>query len=354
MAGYYAMLQQAPAAAASVQSGLGDIARAVAQAKQRRDDKAEHNDRLKWEREQAAAERSADREAAALKERDAARTSSANRERYFAQLLQARPQDAGQISQAARAQGIDIGSIVTPETMQQAQGVGIEIEDAVTPDQAAMDLGGRASSVLGSPKPDETRRAGSLEEKLAQEGLVPGSREWHARARQLNNPSSGVNINMGGKPLPVEAVGQMSDAEAASSEVDNLWAAYGSIAPKTESEAMWARAQARIPGTAQYQYVKEAEAVAQMYGLTREGGKLQASDFPRYLDQMPMPWDLQESANRKHSVAKRLLGSQVAERRKGYSDAGYKSAAAGQGEATPTVTNPTNEQIDAALAVGGQ
>ena len=180
MAGYYAMLQQAPAAAASVQSGLGDIARAVAQAKQRRDAKAEHNDRLRWEREQAFAEREADRSAAEIKERDAGRTSSANRERYFAQLLQARPQDADQISQAARAQGVDIGSIVTPETMQQAQGVGIEIEDAVTPEQAAMTLGGRASSVLGAPaqqKDSERMTPDIIEFERARPDLV-GSQQY--------------------------------------------------------------------------------------------------------------------------------------------------------------------------------
>ena len=180
MAGYYAMLQQAPAAAASVQSGLGAIASAVAQAKQRREAAAQHNDRLKWEREQASAEREADRAAAEIKTRDAERASTANRERYFAQLLQARPQDAGQISQAARAQGIDIGSLVTPETMQQASGLGIEIEDATTPGQAAMTLGGRAASVLGAPaqqKDSERLTPDIIEFERARPDLV-GSQQY--------------------------------------------------------------------------------------------------------------------------------------------------------------------------------
>ena len=67
---------------------------------------------VKWEHEQSLAERQADeaaKQAKAKAEADAAkRTETANRERYYSQLMQAQPQNADRIMQGARAQGIDL------------------------------------------------------------------------------------------------------------------------------------------------------------------------------------------------------------------------------------------------------
>jgi acetolactate synthase regulatory subunit len=308
---------------------------------------------IKRQDEQAVAERQADEVARQAKAATAALESKANEARYYENLFaanQSNPQMADRIAQAARTRGFEIGTLVDPQTMRQAEAVDVEIVDATTPEQAAMDLGAQAASVLGAPPASKSladrQHESALYDKLTQEGLIPNTPEWHARARQLNQPArgGGVTVNMGGKPLPVEAVNYISDADAASMELGNLMTAYREIAPKSEAEAFWARAQAKIPGTAQWQYVKESEAVAQMYGLVREGGKLQASDFPRYHEQMPMPWDMPSSAERKTDVAERLLKSQTGKRREQYGAAGYKAP-------QPTGSrSPTDAEIDAEIA----
>lgn len=157
-----------------------------------------------------------------------------------------------------------------------------------------------------------------------------------------NKPRGGVNINLGNKPLPVEAVTSMADFEAASAELGNLWQSYQTIAPTNAIEAATARARAKIPGTAEWQFLKEAESVAQGYGLVREGGKLQASDFPRYLEQMPMPWDMPDSAKRKYDVAGRAMAGQQGARREQLGGAGYRVPKQQQ--------VPTDAEIDAELA----
>lgn len=156
MAGYYALLNKSPGLP------LADIVMQASQARAQRERQARADtiaaEQLKLDRDRLLAQdnreaKKAEADAKALKA-----TQAANEKRFYENALRSRPQDADRISQAARQRGHSIGTIVTPETMQQAQVAGVEIEDAVTADEAAESLGVEAASVLGPMAPGQTPR----------------------------------------------------------------------------------------------------------------------------------------------------------------------------------------------------
>lgn len=195
---------------------LLEYAEAAGLTQRQRDAKAAQEEQLKrqdeqtkWQREQYASERQAEQQAQQAKAEQAKATSGAHKQRYWADMLAAQPQNADRIKQAAQAQGVEFGgTMVGPETMNQARATDVDIVDAVTPAQAAMDMQGRASGVLGPPDPAKTQRdpRSTFAQQLVDAGYAQGSERFNgemarynaAQLARMEREPKGMTINLGG------------------------------------------------------------------------------------------------------------------------------------------------------------
>ena len=166
MSGYYALLGQGPSLMDIANSALAARSRKEAREAQERAEKSDF-ERETYNRDQqrAAADldlrkQQASEEKGRLDRAEALKTNEAKalagKERYWSDMVSGAqsPEEKQRRIEYARAQGIEIpGTVVDQQTMGQAQATDVEIVDAVSPEQVAMDLQGRASALLGAPDP---------------------------------------------------------------------------------------------------------------------------------------------------------------------------------------------------------
>jgi hypothetical protein len=131
----------------------------------------------------------------------------ANRQRYFANLLQARPGDAPKIIEAARAQGVEIGQQADPVSV--AQGLaGPPVPPQQTPSDVAMGLQGQAAGILGQPEsaPGQAQPMSPIGKKVSDlYGFRPGTEEFREAARDIQETESAASLALEGAKTSAEA-----------------------------------------------------------------------------------------------------------------------------------------------------
>jgi hypothetical protein len=186
MAGYYALLGQQPR--------LGELIGAVqtgAQIKASREARAMQERAMR----QRMAELEADKQAALLKEQQDAETkraqSVANLQRFAANAVLSNPAALPQIAQLLQRHGAEMPQQLGDQAEVQIAGEQpIQARQAmeIDPQAAALELQGRASAVLGAPKPEEQRgpELDPIGKRIILESnLMPGTPEFKARYSEL-------------------------------------------------------------------------------------------------------------------------------------------------------------------------
>lgn len=264
-------------------------------------------DALRREAIQRRKDAEAERKAALAKQSE---TADANKARYAAQWMQARPEDAARAAEWARAQGLDIGSepvgVTLPGGEQVAAAPVGEMQD---PQQVAMALEGQAAGVLGAQKP-----------------VTPGAQGLTFEQRLQLAKAGRSQINVGGKQVPTTTVGELSDIDVAIGALNDLEKAYTKKVPAAGIfQQTYSRIAGLLPNTDVQIYDKQAQLAAQKAGLVLEKGKLQASDFPRYLEMLtPRPGESPKTAKDKIRNAVKLLESMRTSQRSALGSSGYR------------------------------
>lgn len=248
---------------------------------------------------------------------------TANFQKMAAQALQRDPGSASMIQSTAErlAQQGAIDPVQLPgNTLPE----GMAGPQMAPTQEEAQQLGAQADASSGFMAPSKPRDPTSIEEKLLAEGLTPGSPEAQKRARALNE-RGGVNINVGGKELPVGAVTDLTDATNAANVVDEVGGAFSDL---SQDGGILDRAKAAgasyVPGTDESNYLGRVNAAAQIVGLYLEGGKLGEADVPRYRAYFPKPGDSQETAQFKTKILSKMIADKNSGRYRGLKDAGYR------------------------------
>lgn len=166
-----------------------------------------------------------------------------------------------------------------------------------------------------------------------------------------NRKSSATNVNVGGKILPANEVGDLSDLDTAMQSVDDLLTAFKRDVGSSDVAAqIQARGEKYVPNTAVAQYQNDANVTAQTVGLILENGKLGEADLPRYKSMNPQPGDSIETAERKVAIIKELLRKKRMNRSQALGSAGYRPPAAASGAAPGNASPPplsTQQKITA-------
>lgn len=176
---------------------------------------------------------------------------------------------------------------------------------------------------IGAPPPPAARRASP--------GVPSG--------RTSNAPPPG-------RPLPATSAERLADTGTAISALQDLRNAYLEGVPNEGFfNQIAARLQSYIPNSSVSVYDKKAQLAAQKAGLILENGKLQASDFPRYLAMLtPRPGDSREAALAKIDNAVAMLTAADKASRQTFKESGYSVPGKAQA-APPHLADFTPEEL---------
>jgi hypothetical protein len=190
-------------------------------------------------------------------------------------------------------------------------------------------------AVNGPPKAEDVPEDPIAKSVIFGQGIMPnqpGFQEAYTaektRLEQValaQRRAGAVNVNVGGKELPVGAVTDLADASNAEAVVGDIGTAFRSMVPAGDvQQRVTSYAKSKLPGTQEANYLTQLNAAAQVVGLFLEGGKLGEADVPRYRNYFPQPGDTDETAAfREHMLAK-MIADKKAGRFRGLKFAGYK------------------------------
>lgn len=320
------------------------------------EDRAFAKEQFEWQRDQKAGAASA----AAAEERAKA---TAQVKLSLAEQLQKNPAAAGQMQQAVdrMAKSGRIDHFVLP---------GHRLPEGMagpTTDPGASDVGrmygeavaGGAAFGLKPEKPTDEMGPDVITKRVyfrSNGKLRPGQPGFdvaYGKEQEIERQAQLELANaVGGKMLPTGAVETIADTDVAIGLLDELEGAYEDAVPaEGTAEQIFARLSAHVPNSPVAIYNEKAKLAAQKAGLVLEKGKLQASDFPRYLQMLtPQPGDSPEAARAKIRNAKQALRAAAQGSRKMLGDAGYRVPESS--EAAAPKKNVAASVLDVAAEIG--
>lgn len=318
-----------------------------------------NQDRLLAQDQQAQAEQQA-------KQQEAAAKAMANKQRFYADALQRAtdPQQKEAIIRGARAQGVEIAAepmqVQLPgeqpvQAMPGNEGLAIQEAAARAPD-VAMDLQAQASGRLGPPKPEDQPKPYEMpQDEISkrvelQFGFRRGTQEHQQKYAELARAEEKARLDRaravgGAKTLPTGSVEIMSDTDTAIGLLEDVEKNFDKMVPNDSFlDQMYSRIAQHVPNSDVSIYNKQAQLAAQKAGLVLEKGKLQASDFPRYLEMLtPRPGESEATKRFKIQQAVAALKASKEGARSALGAAGYKVPEAPAPKVNPD--HPVNKLI---------